>query len=86
MAQRPTKVSREVRLVSGVVAAVQRGQHDDAKHLSASDITNEVVQYLAVRAAGKDGRVDIPADQTISAELMLRCVLPSSVCVRSALF
>ena len=63
--------------VNGVVAAIQRGQHDDAEHHS-SDITNEVVLHLAMRVAGKVGREDIPADETISANLMLRCVLLSS--------
>ena len=77
MAQRSTKVSRSIRLVNGVVAAIQRGQHDDAAHHS-SDITNEVVLHLAMRVAGKVGREDIPADETISANLMLRCVLLSS--------
>jgi hypothetical protein len=77
MAQRSTKVSRSIRLVNGVVAAIQRGQHDDAVHHS-SDITNEVVLHLAMRVAGKVGREDIPADETISADLMLRCVLLSS--------
>ena len=77
MAQRSTKVSRSIRLVNGVVAAIQRGQHDDAEHHS-SDITNEVVLHLAMRVAGKVGREDIPADETISADLMLRCVLLSS--------
>ena len=90
MAQRSTKASRSIRLVNGVVAAIQRGQHDDAQHLCSSmapsDITNEVVMDLVVRVAGKVGRADIPADQKISAELLLRYVWLSSDCLRSAPF
>jgi hypothetical protein len=90
MAQRSTKASSEVRLVNGVVAAIQRGRHDLAQHLCSSmapsDITNEVVMDLAVRVAGKVGRADIPTDQKISAELMLRYVWLSSDCLRSAPF
>ena len=66
-----------IRVVNGVVAAIQSGKHDGAEHLS-SDNTNEVVLHLAVRVAGKVGWEDIPADETISAELMLRYVLLSS--------
>ena len=82
MAQRSTAGSRVVRLINAVVAAIATGRHDAvAQHsstLAPTDITNEVVLHLAVRVVGKVGREDTPADETISAELMLRYVLLSS--------
>ena len=74
MARRSTAASNGVRLVNSLVAAIARGQHD-AAHLSSmmssSDVTNEVVLYLAMREAGRIGRAAIPDDQHMDKDEVL---------------
>ena len=84
MAQRSTAASSGVRLVNSLVAAIARGQHD-ATHLSSimssSDVTNEVVLYLAMREAGRIGRAAIPDDQHMDKDEVLWCALSHTYCL-----